>query len=407
MDAIACHAREDAEVPHREDRPSSCLKMLLPTSFAAPVRVRSIAPVPLEMPLGRSVSTPMATISNQVSLLVHACDEDGVEGWGEVWCNFPRFGIRHRARLLSEVLAPALVGRSFASPVDAWTHATAFSNVLRLQSGESGPIAAVIAGVDIALWDIAAKRAGQPLWRVLGGTLGRVPVYASIGRADDVLPVVERCLGEGFRAFKVHSTGMVAEHLAAVRPLRAMIGDACELMLDVNASWDAETAIATVGQLAGERLSWLEEPIPADAPAATWRRLAAVAPMPLAGGENLLTPAMIDDAFATDALSVMQPDITKWGGFSGALPVARRAVADGRRFCPHMFSGAPGVLAAAHLLAASGSRDGLLEYPVGRNPARDALLGRPAANGVLDLGEAPGLGLDVDLERLAPFLIEA
>jgi L-alanine-DL-glutamate epimerase-like enolase superfamily enzyme len=68
-----------------------------------------------------------------------------------------------------------------------------------------------------------------------------------------------------------------------------------------------------------------------------------------------------------------------------------------------MFSGAPGVLASAHLLAASGSRDGLLEFPVGRNPARDALLGRTAAHGVLDLGETPGLGLDVDRERLAPF----
>ena len=381
--------------------------MLMPTSPVPAIRVRSLAPVALEMPLGRSVSTPMGPVGNQVSLLVRACDEDGIEGWGEIWCNFPRFGIRHRAKLLTEVLAPALAGRAFASPADAWAHATAFTNVLRLQSGESGPLAAVIAGIDIALWDIAAKRARVPLWRLLGGAHGRVPVYASIGRADDVDAVVERCLAEGFRAFKVHSTGTIAEHVAATRPVRARIGDDRALMLDVNASWDAEAAIATIGQLAPERLTWLEEPIAADAPAATWRRLADAAPMPLAGGENLLTAAAIDDAFATGALAVFQPDVTKWGGFSGSLPLARRVVASGRRFCPHMFSGAPGVLASAHLLAASGSHDGLLEYPVGRNPARDALLVHRPVDGTLDLGAAPGLGLAVDTGRLAAFRIDA
>lgn len=377
--------------------------MPMPTRFALPLRVHSISPVALEIPLGRTVRTPMGPIGNQVSLLVRVRDDDGVEGWGEIWCNFPRFGLRHRARLLTDFFAPALAGRSFASPVDAWTFATSFSDALRLQSGETGPIAAVIAGIDIALWDVAAKKAREPLWRFLGGTADRVPTYASIGRADDVGEAVERCLGEGYRAFKVHSEGAIAQHLAAVRPVRERVGDECEVMLDVNAAWDVHSAIATIGQLAGMRLSWLEEPIAADAPAAAWRRLADAAPMPLAGGENLLTAASIDDALAAGALSVIQPDITKWGGFSGTLPLARKVVAGGRRFCPHMFSGAIGVLASAHALAASGSPDGLLEFPVGRNPAREMLLARRTEGGFLALGEAPGLGLEVDLGALASF----
>jgi L-alanine-DL-glutamate epimerase-like enolase superfamily enzyme len=380
--------------------------MLLPTAFASPIRVQSVAPLALEMPLGRAVATPMAAINSLVSLMVRVRDEDGVEGWGEIWCNFPRFGIRHRARLLTDVFAPAIEGRSFASPADAWAAMSAFSNVLRLQSGESGPIAAVIAGIDIALWDIAAKRARQPLWRLLGGASAQVPVYASIGRADDTAEVVERCLREGFRAFKVHSAGTLAEHLAAVRAVRAQVGDACEVMLDVNASWDAEAAIATIGQLAGARLSWLEEPIPVDAPAATWRRLAEAAPMPLAGGENMLSRATFDEALAAGVLAVVQPDITKWGGFSGTLPLARSVAAAGRRFCPHMFSGAPGVLASAHVLAASGCDNGVLEYPVGRHPARELLLGQPVRDGMLALGEAPGLGLDVDPAALAAYRVE-
>jgi L-alanine-DL-glutamate epimerase-like enolase superfamily enzyme len=371
----------------------------------SPLRIRSIEPLALEAPLARTVSTPVTAIRNVVTLLVAVRDEDGVEGWGEIWCNFPRFGIHHRARLVTEVFVPALVRRSFVSPAEAWAYMNAFSNVLRLQSGEYGPIAAVIAGIDIALNDIAAKKACQPLWRMLGGRSDAVPVYASLGRAEDNRPTVERCLERGFTALKLRSSGSHSDHVAVMRPIRSQVGDSCELMLDVNSSWDAEAAIATIGLLSEERLSWLEEPIPVDAPVDTWRRLAEAAPMPLAGGENMVTSEMFDTALAHRALRVLQPDITKWGGISGGLPLARRIVADDRRLCPHMFTGAPGLLASAHLLAASNSPNGMLEYGVGHNPARDCLLDRPVDGGTLVLGESPGLGLDVDRRRLKQYLM--
>lgn len=365
-----------------------------------PLIVRSIEPVALEVPLEREVRTPITPVRSLVNLLVVVRDDDGVEGWGEIWCNFPRFGLRHRARLLAEVFAPALLDRPFASPTQAWTYLEAFGKPLCLQSGEPGPIGAVIAGIDIALWDVAAKKAGVPLWRLLGGRSGRVPVYASLGRMDDLPSTIDRCMDEGHRAVKVRSSGTIDDHVSAVRPVRSRIGPSRELMLDVNGSWAPEAAIATIGQLAPYRLAWLEEPIAADASRSTWARLADAAPMPIAGGENLIGAAMLETALDGRALAVLQPDITKWGGFSGLLPIARRIVAAGRRLCPHAFSGTPGVLAAAHLLAASGSRDGLLEYPVGRHPLREALPGRSPRDGTLDLGDAPGLGLDVDRARL-------
>jgi D-galactarolactone cycloisomerase len=374
-----------------------------PPAAAAAVHIRSVEPLALEVPLPRPVATPMMSIASVVSLLVAVRDADGVEGWGEIWCNFPRFGIHHRARLLREVFAPMLAQRTFASPAEAWADMTATSNVLRLQSGEPGPVAAVIAGIDIALHDIVATRAGLPLWRLLGGRSGRVPIYASVGRASDSRTAVERCVAQGFRAFKLHAAGSIEDLVGEVRPVRTLVGEASELMLDVNSSWDAEAAIATIGELAQDRLSWLEEPIPVDAPPATWRRLAAAAPMPLAGGENMSSAAMFDAALAEGVLGVFQPDIAKWGGFSGCLPVARRVVAAGRRFCPHMFSGAPGLLAAGHLLAAANSPDGMLEFGVGFNPLRDELLDGAVRDGVLDLGDASGLGLHAVRERLARY----
>jgi D-galactarolactone cycloisomerase len=377
-----------------------------PGPAASPVRIRALEAIALEAPLPKSVDTPITAIRTVVALLVAVQDDDGVEGWGEVWCNFPRFGFRHRARLLREVFAPALVNRTFPSPAAAWAHMTAMSNVLRLQSGESGPVAAVIAGIDIALHDIVARRAMQPLWRMLGGTSGRVRVYASLGRSDDCRPAVERALARGFRAFKLRSSGTIADHVAVVRPIRALVGPSCELMLDLNSSWEASAALATIGELAPDALAWLEEPLPVDAPADTWRRLAEAAPMPLAGGENMVTPQMFDAALANRALAVLQPDVTKWGGLSGGLPLARRIVADGRRYCPHMFTGAPGVLASAALLAASTSADGTLEYGVNHNPVRDCLLDHAPEDGVLDLGERPGIGIEVDRRRLERYRVE-
>jgi L-alanine-DL-glutamate epimerase-like enolase superfamily enzyme len=371
------------------------------------LRVRTLEAFALEAPLGRTVPTPMMAISSVVNLLVCVRDDDGIEGWGEVWCNFPRFGVHHRARLLREVFAPLLTGRTFGSPAEAWDAMTRASNILRLQSGEPGPIAAVIAGIDVALHDIAGKRCGEPLWRMLGGREGNVRLYASLGRADDPIATAQRWLARGFRAFKAHTSGSVADAIAVARPLRRLVGPDCEVMLDANSSWEADDAIATIGQLGPERLSWVEEPIPVDAPAQVWRRLAEAAPMPLAGGENMLDLTTFDAALAQPALRVLQPDLTKWGGFSGCLPLARRVVAAGRRFCPHMFTGAPGVLASAHLLAASGSPAGLLEFNAGRNPLRDALLVRDVRGGVLDLGDAPGLGLEVDRKRMKEYLVAA
>lgn len=372
-----------AHAPARDDPPAR---------VPAPLSIRSVEPIALEAPLPRAFATPITAIRTVVALLVAVRDDDGVEGWGEVWCNFPRFGYRHRARLIEEVFAPALLQRPFASPAEAFAHLTAISNVLRLQSGETGPIAAVIAGIDIALHDLAAKKAGLPLWRALGGASGRVRLYASLARSDDARPAVERALSAGFGAVKLRSAGGIADHLAVVQPMRALVGDACELMLDVNSSWDADAAVATVGQLADARLAWLEEPVPVDAPADVWRRLARAAPMPLAGGENMVTPRMFDRALADGALAVLQPDMTKWGGFTGGLPLARRIVGAGRRYCPHVFAGAPGILASAHLLAASGSADGVLEFGVNHNPLRDGLIGRAPERGALDLTDAPGLG---------------
>lgn len=354
----------------------------------------------LRMPIAEPVRTSFGTMHARPAVFVRVEDADGAHGWGEVWCNFPACGAEHRARLVETVVAPLLVDARFATPADAWVHLDAATAVLALQSGEPGPIAQAIAGVDLALWDLAARRRGVPLWRLLGGTGDAVPVYASGINPDAPDEVIARARADGHRAFKLKiGFGAARDHAALRRARDAAAAD--PLMADANQAWSLADALAAVATLAPYALAWLEEPLRADRPAHEWRTLAAAAPAPLAAGENVAGTAAFDALLAERVVGVVQPDVAKWGGLSAVLPIARRALAAQRRFCPHYLGAGIGLLHSAHLLAAVGG-DGRLEVDANDNPLRTLTCGPLAAirDGFARLGAAPGIGVEPDLQAL-------
>jgi len=374
--------------------------------LSAALRIRSLLPLVFRCPVDTPVVTSFGAMRDRPMVLIRAEDRDGALGWGEVWCNFPAVGAEHRARLLETVLAPLVVDRDFASIPQAFAWLTEKTAVLAIQSGEPGPLAQAIAGVDIALWDLAARRRGKPLWRLLGGASPRVGVYASglNPEAPEELATARR--QEGHRAFKLKIGFGRERDRANLQALRAALGDDAQLMADANQAWSLEEAGRACAELTAFGLKWLEEPLRADRPWSEWRTLAARASMPLAAGENLAGEAAFEAALASGALGVVQPDIAKWGGFSGGLRVAKKIVAAGRRYCPHYLGGGIGLLASAHLLAAAGG-DGLLEIDANPNPLRELTCGPLAriAEGAATLGEDPGLGAAPDLEALRPYRI--
>jgi len=364
-------------------------------------RIRQLRAYVLRWPVKIPVRTSFGLMHDRPMVLVEARDEDGVAGWGEAWCNFPAVGAEHRARLLESVLAPLVEGAPPATPAETFDRLTAATAVLAIQSAEPGPFAQTIAGVDIALWDLAARRAGQPLWRLLGGSDPEVNVYASGLNPDGPEKLAAACREEGHTAFKL-KVGFGAERdLANLRALRAVLGADAALMVDANQAWTLEQARSMAPRLGEFSLQWLEEPLRADTRYEDWKQLAAVSPVPLAAGENLAGDAAFDAALAARVFGVVQPDMAKWGGFSRCLPVARRIVAAGARFCPHFLGGGVGLLASAHLLSAAGG-GGLLEIDSNENPLRTAASG-PLAQvraGRARLADAPGLGIEPDLDAL-------
>ena len=368
-----------------------------------PSPLRNLRAFVYRAPIETPVVTSFGIMRDRPMVLVRAEDAEGAVGWGEVWCNFPTVGAEHRARLVESVLAPLLEGRMFQTPQEAFRLMTTKTAVLALQSGEPGPLAQAIAGVDIALWDLAARRAGEPLWRMLGGQSPRVRVYASGINPDEPQTIALTRRDEGFTAFKLKVGFGIERDIANLRALREALGQEAELMADANQGWSLEEAAQIAPRLEPFDLRWLEEPLRADTPWNDWKILARHTRIALAAGENIASDDAFDEALHAEALDVVQPDIAKWGGFSGCLPVAKRVLASGLRYCPHFLGGGVGLLASAHLLAAVGG-DGLLEIDANPNPLRLRTCGGlgHVDRGTASLTDEPGLGA-IDVQAIGEF----
>lgn len=359
-----------------------------------PLELAGLAVSVYRAPVERPVRTAFGAMSDRPAVIVHATARDGTVGYGEIWCNFPSCGAEHRARLVATFLAPVVLERRWTGPAEAFRELTLRARRLALQAGEPGPLAQAIAGIDIALWDLAARRAGLPLRRLLGDGDARLPAYASGINPDRAVAQAEAAQAAGYRAFKLKIGFGRAVDLGNLEALRARLGPEVAIAVDANQAWELPEAIAMAEPLGRFRPLWLEEPLAADRPVEEWQTLAEASPVPLAGGENLRGDEAFDAAITAGALAVIQPDLAKWGGISGCLPLARRILAGGRRYCPHFLGGGIGLLASAHLLAAAGG-DGLLEIDCNPNPLRDGLaMPFPALeDGHFVLTDAPGLGV--------------
>jgi len=368
----------------------------------APAKIRALQAFCYRYPLTVPVVTSFGKMTSRPAVFVRVEDEDGFAGWGEAWCNFPSTGAEHRARLINEVLAPAAVGLAAREPGEIFEQLTQGTAVLALQSGEAGPFAQAIAGIDLALWDLHARRRKLPLWKWLGGSSGAIRVYASGINPTGSRQMAEAAMRGGHRALKLKIGFEPAADRANLAALRELAGNGM-LAADVNQGWSVERAIELAPSLAEYNLAWLEEPIRADRPWQEWQSLHERARSPLAAGENIASRAGFVQALNDDVLSVVQPDIAKWGGLSVCTGIARDIIRSGKTFCPHYLGGGIGLLASAHLLAAYNG--GWLEVDANDNPLRDAFCGAVAdvRDGAIELTEAPGLGTAPDFSAIAQY----
>ncbi|SDJ83566.1 L-alanine-DL-glutamate epimerase [Bradyrhizobium sp. Rc2d] len=369
----------------------------------SPFTIQSVQAFGYRYPLTAPVITSFGRMKDRPAVFVRVEDADGHVGWGEVWCNFPAPGAEHRARLVNEVLAPALVGFTVPEPSAAFERLTQGTSVLALQSGEAGPFAQSIAGIDLAVWDLHARRQNLALWRLLGGARRKIKVYASGINPVGSQRMAEAALGRGYRALKLKIGFDPAGDCANLEALRHLVGKGL-LAADVNQGWTIAQALELAPQLERFGLVWLEEPIRADRPRQEWKQLHETVHFPLAAGENIASLAGFAEVLREPVLGVVQPDIAKWGGLSACANIARDILTSGKMFCPHYLGAGIGLLASAHLLAGVGG-DGLLEVDCNENPLRDRFCGPvlDVRDGMIELGDEAGLGITPDLASIAQY----
>jgi len=360
--------------------------------------------VPLEIPRINA----FGKMTHRPGLIVRLRDEDGAEGWGECFSNWPSFAAEHRYNILTEIMRPLLVGEHLESPGKISEYLTRRTRILRIQSDELGPFDQAKAAIDIATWDLASRRAGVPLYQMLGGpsTDIHVPVYASGLAPGTAVKTAEKAFAQGVCAFKLKIGFGLEADMEELSKVREVIGLESELMVDVNQSWSMAESEASLKALEKFNLKWVEEPIPADSGIQDFAVLVKNSPLPLSAGENVRGIDNFSDLINIGGISVIQPDVIKWGGLTECRTVARNALKAGRRYCPHYLGGGIGLVATAHLLAAVGG-DGLLELDGTDNPLRE-LLAQPfpeLRDGNLYLSTKPGLGVAPDMTALEPYLV--
>jgi D-galactarolactone cycloisomerase len=371
-----------------------------------PISLKKVVASVYRLPIEEPVQTSFGIMYDRPAVLIRIEDSDGVVAWGEVWCNFPTVGAEHRARLFNSVIAPILLEQSWESPSIAFNTLTSRLHILGIQCGEPGTIAQVIAGADIALWDLVGKKAAQPLWKLFGGS-SKISTYASGLSPTNPEKLAQQKWDEGFRAFKLKVGFGKERDFHNLESLRNQFGDQIKIMVDANQAWLPDNAVENINSLSALNPYWIEEPLPADSPIAIWKTLAEkIAPIQLAAGENMRGTTEFNHAIDSDVFGVIQPDLGKWGGFSACIDIGHATLRRDKLFCPHWLGGGVGLLASMHLKAAVGG-SGFVEVDSNPNLLRE-LLAIPfptLLNGDVILSDEPGLGIEPDLVNLQSFLV--
>lgn len=361
------------------------------------MKIAEIRSAVVVVPLDKPVGWATASVSEREYILLWAVGEDGSYGLG--------YGLGTRfpdgARLIHEIvqaqLAPVAVGTESTMTEALWEKL--YRRTLLL--GRRGAGLRAISVLDIALWDLNAKQAGLPLYRMLGGFRDAVDVYASGGYYAEVDPLpdleaeIASYLARGFTSVKIKVGGKpLALDEERVRLVRAMLGPDGRLALDANNAWSTLIdAVRAADRFARYDPWWLEEPFLPDA-GASFAELAKRTPIPLATGELESTRWPFRQLLDERSVHIVQADATVCGGVTEWRRIAQMAAGWDVPVAPHW---APDV--HSHLVAASPNGLAVEYFTPDRDIVNfDRLVAKPLnlRDGTLRLPSAAGHGLVLD-----------
>lgn len=297
-------------------------------------------------------------------------------------------------------------------PTELTRHGAVLANIA-FHDGRPWPL-------DTALWDLTGRLTNRPVWQMVGGRGNRLAAYASSGMHRSAREAAEhaaRAVEAGFAGLKLRfGRPALADDLDVLETVVSVLPDGFEVMVDCNQGWrmpwdtaepwNVRRAVEVAAELAALGVHWMEEPLHRGDHAGM-AELCALTDLLIAGGEMTREVHEFDLMLDAGSLDVYQPDVVTTGGFGALSELARRVDRAGLVFSPHTWGSGVALLANAHLTAGTVGTP-FLEFPF--DPPhwdvdrRDFLLADPVtldSDGMIDLGDRPGLGVDLDEDALA------
>jgi L-alanine-DL-glutamate epimerase-like enolase superfamily enzyme len=351
--------------------------------------------------LKEPVRMGLGLVVKREAVVVKVTTEGGLVGWGEA----------HHARsprametLINTTMRSLVVGMDASATMQVWERI--YANQLATHGMGSASVTA-LSGIDLALWDIRAKAAGWPLYKLLGGQPRDLPAYAG-GVALGFQPpeaLVDEARGmveSGYRALKLRIGEGVRADVARIAAIREAFGTDIEVFVDANAQYSMAQAVQIAPELERHGIGWFEEPFTPYA-FRSYRDLKPLTRVPLAAGENHFTRFDFQRLLDEGAVRIFQPDVSKTGGITEMMRIAAMASANHLSFCPHSSITGITMSATLHLMSALPNA-GWFEAELAQgNGLRDELCDPPYAvdtNGNVRPREGVGFGVEVDEDYL-------
>jgi L-Ala-D/L-Glu epimerase len=364
------------------------------------MRIEQAELIPLALPFREPYVTARGTLERREIILIRLRTDAGAEGLGEAVPLALRGGddrarVERRLRRASRRLAGADVSdfegeEPLRAAIDSFIHAAA---------GRRLPPPAA-AALEMALFDLAGKAAGVPVWRLLGAESAapvRCNATLAAGRPEDVAASAAEWAGRGFRSFKLKLG--VGDDLRQVAAVREALGPEALIRVDANASWGPDDAIAILRSLEPLGIELAEQPVEGLAEMAV---VAAETEIPIAADESVANAKQAQRAARAGACRLATVKLAKTGGIGGAAAVAKHLPV----YLSSALDGPVGIAAAAHAaqaIYADSPDPGVAHGLATQVLFADGIAARECElrDGALRLPEAPGLGVEIDEGALA------
>ena len=333
-------------------------------------------------------------------LYVQLITDEGIDGWALSHWNLSNLGQKN---LIDESLKKLVIKK------DPFMTEAIFNEIFTSSNRISFGIPQATSAIMVACWDIIGKATKQPIYKLLGGMKQKIRSYASMPRgyspkaaAGAVQAALEPELG-GFKAVKLRIGNGLKKDEELIKNVRDAYSD-IEIMVDANSAYQSVNEALKLAEICSKYdMTWLEEPIPTDNLNGL-AKLRERSPIPIAGGENDMGIFRFEDILTKDCFDVVQPDVTRAGGFLQMKKIDAMAEVKGVSCIPHIFGF--GHVIAANLHFIMSTRCEWCEFPF--YPDEFQVLEEPikVEKGVISALDKPGLGVELDKKMFEENLIK-